>query len=772
MRRLLLLVLLLTAACPDPGTDDPGCPDNQVYLEGECRSLGWTDCPAGFEAVARGGGCQPILPPGDCPPGTMAAVGQAGCVAIGHLDCGAGFAPSPDHPGCAPVIPETACAGATLTLLGETTCQPLGDCAAPFPPSGATRFVDASYTAAEVDATHHTSLSAALAAAAPGELIAVESGTYAGNIEPGRAVTVVGRCAEEVRIEAQGLRRPGVYSVGVAGVVVKGVTLAGHFQGVRAQEGGTIEIEDVLVESPSFAGVIAWLPGSSVTGQRVVVRDVRADGGSFGWSVNADEGASITLSEAELTRSHEAGAIATSSASGQSSLALSRTVIRSTNLPGASLAGLGAGVFWGGSLTLDTVAILDTRRTGVAAMGRNARLEATGLFVGHVIGDQSGEAASAIDVSDRASARLQQVTVRDAEEVGLFAVGPGVVVDLLDATIVEGVAPADAARTAAAVALELGGTVTLARTALHGNTHYGLAAFDPGSKIVAAQVAVTDTRSSGGILGRGVNLEAGAAIELRGVSLERNTDEAIFVHGQVRTGERSTLTASDLVVKDTRARDTGLGGEALRVENGGLAVLERAALLGSRDTAVVVDDDLGDVGAPAEVQLKDLLIRQVHLAPGGTNGAGLAVGGVGRVENALIEEVGSFGALVGNPTGSLVMTKVTVRDVTGQSASPTYGEAVVVLFGARLVGEGLLLEDSVLGLVADAARGSVAGSAIVGNQVGLSAQNGTSLVVLSAAPVELSPGTLAVTEDTLFAGNGTRIAADTVPVPEPPASSD
>jgi len=51
--------------------------------------------------------------------------------------------------------------------------HPVGDCDAPFPHASATRLVDTTFTAGMIDATHFSTIAAALTAASPGATIAV-----------------------------------------------------------------------------------------------------------------------------------------------------------------------------------------------------------------------------------------------------------------------------------------------------------------------------------------------------------------------------------------------------------------------------------------------------------------------------------------------------------------------------------------------------------------------------------------------------------------------
>src|SRR5688572_9034249 len=153
--RLFFFFFVGIAACGDEpapsGTSAPS-PD-----------AGTSACSDGERAIADG--CEPVLPEGECEPGTRAELGSATCVPVGPQACPAGFEKHASGWGCRPVMPVSACEGATRDALGSKTCVPIGDCSAAFPPANAAVFVDASFTDGQVDATHVKTIAAGIAAA-------------------------------------------------------------------------------------------------------------------------------------------------------------------------------------------------------------------------------------------------------------------------------------------------------------------------------------------------------------------------------------------------------------------------------------------------------------------------------------------------------------------------------------------------------------------------------------------------------------------------------
>src|SRR5205823_4540257 len=203
MSRLGAALLTLAACAPRPAGNLSS--DISTVVIGRA-------CADGFKPVEAGTACDAIVHEDPCPAGTMPAIGQTECIAVGTTSCAPGFAPDPSGWGCLDISPAAVCEGATREKLGGATCVPLGDCAAAFPPAAATRFVDPN---GPIDSTHFHSINAAIGAAAFGETIAVETGTYVEQLVLNGSITLAGRCAEKVALQ-------GPPNAANAGVIVNG----------------------------------------------------------------------------------------------------------------------------------------------------------------------------------------------------------------------------------------------------------------------------------------------------------------------------------------------------------------------------------------------------------------------------------------------------------------------------------------------------------------------------------------------------------------------
>ncbi|MFN7133706.1 MAG: hypothetical protein ACK4N5_16635, partial [Myxococcales bacterium] len=338
--RLLQVVTLLAVACGAPRPQEEGaCPPEEARpapgepcapilppepCEGTTRTaigaracvpLSPTACPEGF-APSPVGGCIDVHA-AECGPGTRATLGQTGCVEVGVARCAPGFAPEPSGWGCGEITPA-GCTGATLAILGARACVPDTQCDEPFPPVSATHFVNASYTDAELDATHFRTIRAAIAAAPANATIAVYGGTYSEALELRRPMTLVGRCASQTTLQGQ----PQVNAILASGPVevsVRGFTLRGHRYALFANDGASVTLSSLIIEGSLGYGVVATgAPARPATVKLsgTGIRDTRDGGGAGpGDALYAGGGAVVQVTDSVVERSADRHAVIKGNAS-------------------------------------------------------------------------------------------------------------------------------------------------------------------------------------------------------------------------------------------------------------------------------------------------------------------------------------------------------------------------------------------------------------------------------------------------------------------------
>ena len=793
-----LAAALWLCACPSPapvddaglpvdaGPIDAGCaPGTLRIASGDCVETG-PRCGDGFTRDETGLGC--TVGPLTCDAGSMSVPGED-CRPVGWQHCPAGFTRSDDGWSCTPVLPPTACTGATRAALGSATCTPIGDCAAPFPPADATLFVDASLT--QPDATHFTTLAAAVAAAPAGATIAVFPGDYAESVTLPRAVKLVGRCAAQVKWSGS----PALQVTGVRSVTLSGFTVHDSLVGLRVERGGTVTGSDLVFDHNLRSAVQLLDTGTEVTLERVVVRDTQADPATatFGQGLAASFAGGLTLRDAEVTGNREAGVFLDRDGTHAT---LSRVVVSNT-LPRASTGTLGWGIAAqrGASLQATDIVSQGNTTSGVvfAASPTTGTLRDVSVRDTHP-GIDNGGTGVAIGVSVSAGAKLTWTGGQSSDAPGLLvhAAGAGTELVMREVTLRDG---------ATMGTLPTSG-VTVEDTAHAGLTEVAVlrAAGDSvrerGSTLSLDHVAIVDAKGGGvaaqggrcsatglsvdGHADVGVRALEQALLSMSGVTISRGTSAAAFGLG----AQDATLLVDRFVVR-------GSVTAGVYARSGGSAVLANGRIEG---TAL---DDAGEYGqgaiaeSAAQVTLTDVTLSRNHSAglqsadlgslltadhvlvhgtlPNGTGTRGRGAnanfrGDLHATATVFLEhqQVGVFA----------FQSKVELVDsfVQGVTSDPggLYGNGIEALTDGVIRMQGGAVSGCA-GIAAVFAEGAgvVDGVRVAGNEVGLHAQDDSVVEERSDVPATLGAREVVVTDRTVFDGNGAKLSSTTVPVPPP-----
>ncbi len=289
---------------------------------------------------------------------------------------------------------------------------------------------------------------------------------------------------------------------------------------------------------------------------------------------------------------------------------------------------------------------------------------------------------------------------------------------------------------------------------------------------------MTDTkRSSKDALGRGVNVEFGAKIDLDRVTLLRNGDESLFVRGETKGGQRARAKATRLLVRDTVARKDGATGTGISIETGALFELDIGAVVRARRAGILVSETLGAAGSQAEATFLHTIVRDTRAAGDAQAGKGIAIEGAGVASAGKLtmrssSVIGSveFGIAAANPGGTALIENCFVGG-TAVEASGIYGHGIVATGGSSVIIRATEVRDNQIGMAFNSATGIVASCLIQHNQVGIHAQAGSTLATAAMAPEEPSPKVVLVTDDSRFVDNATRIGSGLVPLPSDPLGS-
>jgi hypothetical protein len=503
-------------------------------------------------------------------------------------------------------------------------------------------------------------------------------------------------------------------------------------KGLQVEDGTNVVVERALIEKNRTAGVYAAGPGSLLVLQDVVVRDTaaRVSDGKSGVGLDVRARASVTVRRALVQDNRDAGILVREEGS---VVSLEDVIVRRTEGREIDdLFGLGLDVEGGGRATVERSVFEGNREIGVAVGGKGSELViASAAVLGTRGSAKDGTLGWGLSAAEGARATVARALLEGNATVGISAASPGTILDLADCVVastrpresdqyfgrgmvtVDG-AQATVARTlfaanrdvgvtseGAGTSLDLtdvivrdtdvdtasksdggaivvagGGGVCARRLVLERNHGVGVLAGGAGTSLDLADVIVRDTLADlADVLGRGLEVQAGASVTLSRGLFERNRDQGILIaeHG-------TTADLSDIVVQDTHGRGDGRFGHAITFSDGSRAHVTRAELGRSHDVGVLVRGEGTELDG-IDLHVTDTAPRE----SGGKFGRGLEVsfGARATLERTRIEGSHDRGIVVGRPGSLLVLggssVLGTLPDFRGES-----GVGIDVSDGATL----------------------------------------------------------------------------------------
>lgn len=730
----------------------------------------------------------------NCGEGTRARSGRAECVPVGVGACPMGFVTAAY--GCRAELPES-CTGATRPRLSEVSCAAVGDCAAPFPPEGATLFVDPTGPS---DATHFTTITAALTAAPAGATIAVERGRYVEDLTVRRPVRVIGRCAAEVEVVGTGQLWPGLWVRSARDVEVAGLTIRGHDGGLELDGGAALVARGLVVEGNTGTSVLL-LQGSRLELETSVVRDTVPRNGDGGRGASIQAASTLILREVAFTGHQELGLYASGPGS---TVETDGVVVLDTIKNGLGEGGDGVHVRGGAQAHLARTLIARSQTRGVVIAGAGTQVTVDGVGVDTVSFGIGVEAAD--------EGRL----VGQALDLG-FARGAGLVVRSASASLsrsaIHDTRLADGADEAYGVAVYEDGVLTLRDVALTHHDTRALAVEDQGSRLEVFEGLVDDTR---GDLAPGVAVLDGATFVARGLTVARSGAAGILINSgggtaQLRevliegtrpiygsaAGAGLLVSAGEVHLDDSTLRDNPSAGIVLgrsvpplsqahllmrgslieasfrrpelgagRAEGYGVWISTGSTLAASRSR--FLDNQVAGIGVMvgASATLDDCEIFRTRPDIGGLYGEGLYTNGRVTLRRSVLRQNTSMGLQVHGPQ-AWAWVEDSVVSETGLQAGGILGHGVVASFdGTILLHHTLIAANPGAGVAVDSGGVHVAGSELSGNAVALEVKEGLTIVEVEAGATA-EPGRLSVDADTRFLDNGTRTGLAALPLPAP-----
>ena len=571
------LVALLAASCSGKG-NGPGDADAEevldaVDIEDMAEVEAVEDGPPTVDVDPAEPAALPVLTP--CPDGWREVTDEdTGAVVCdpwpetGAADCADHEVHLPGTSGCARVGP--ACPG--------------GDYADDLPTDRTIRYVLAGASSGgdgSITSPHGT-LTDAVDAASPGDVIAVGKGTYDDCVTAGGSLTFWGACAAETIVTCSSPSETiGTIWTTETGVQIRNMTLGGQRPGVAAHDGGEIDLQNVVVLDATPLGVhVGDL--STVTGRDVVVRGTRSSSeGRYGTGIQVVDGSAVDLTRCALEDNQNAGLLAGYTAT---TVSLTDCVIRDTLPAPDDDSGHGIDVGQGPHVTLTRVVVQNNHMTGVVAHDPFTLVEMTDCVVSDTQ-PRMTNLTQGVGVNVHVDARItmERVLVEQSREIGVIVLRAATLT-LTDVVVRDTLPREMDDMFGRGINSQSGSHVDGTRVLIARSREVGLFLSETTGSWTDLTIVDTTPRESDLDSGRGAQISDQCVVVIDRIALERNTDIGIML---ADPGTRASI--SDLIVRDTHCEPTNERfGHGMQVAMGAEATVERALFQDNMEASVLV----------------------------------------------------------------------------------------------------------------------------------------------------------------------------------------
>ena len=258
--------------------------------------------------------------------------------------------------------------------------------------------------------------------------------------------------------------------------------------------------------------------------------------------------------------------------------------------------------------------------------------------------------------------------------------------------------------------IETGASVELERIIIEGNREAGAYVTGEATTLILNDAVVRDTQLGlSPTSGCAVLAHSGADIEINRSVMERNLWRALYLDNA-----GTTLTMTDSVVRDTASEDDGWPGIGLFLEGGAEAELHRTTFARNRKVGVYV------TGSGSSLSLTDVAVIDTQRVVVGDAaremGRGLWVDGEAHadISRAVFTQNQEFGLFVGAPGTVANLSDVVVSDTESRELDGEMGSGLGVDLSALVVlDRGLFERNRLAGIYASLAGTSLVASNIV-----------------------------------------------------------
>ncbi len=319
----------------------------------------------------------------------------------------------------------------------------------------------------------------------------------------------------------------------------------GYFRGMAVQSGAHCSLTRCTIRGNTGIGLNAANPGTSVilTDTRVAGTGATADGGE-GWGIDVEDGASMIASGCVVEGNADLGIGAFDLGT---IVDLENTVVRAT-LPGDGVfGGTGIHVQEGASLAARGCSVEGNAFAGIHAGNEGTWVELWDTRILDTVAGADGAAGDGVVVANGASLTASRCVVQGNTRVGVLAAHLGTSVDLIDTQILD-TSSSDGASGGRGLNAVDGAVLTATGCSVERNTEAGVFALGFGTIVHLVDSTVIDTLAlPDGTFGRGISVQGGASLTALACSVRGNVEAGVSAFGE---GTTVQLLGSEIL--DTR----------------------------------------------------------------------------------------------------------------------------------------------------------------------------------------------------------------------------
>lgn len=360
----------------------------------------------------------------------------------------------------------------------------------------------------------------------------------------------------------------------------------GH--GIWASGGATVDGTQIALEGNRTSGLLAEDDGTVVELHGLVVQDTESQpaDGTAGRGLEAWTGATLTVTEAWVTRNRMMGLVAVHAGS----LEIEDSFVTATRIEQATgQFGRGLWVSSAGSAKATRVWFEDNRSVGAGATKAGSSLTLNQVTIRSTQPLDDGTMGRGVETTLGAALVASDATIVDNSEFGVLLLDPSTTGQLTRVFVARTLPRSTDGVGGYGIAIWDGPVATIEGMVLRENHALGLFVDNAAATVNDAIVSATQPEADDGTWGGGIAFSGATIATGHRLHIEDNHTVGVLV---TESGTQATM--EDLTIVGTRASEAMeyLGpGFGLATMDGAMSKVTRAKICGNRNAATVVGDD-------------------------------------------------------------------------------------------------------------------------------------------------------------------------------------